>query len=175
MGWKTLEQQREYARKWRVKNRNRINQKARDDYRKNKKKIQKRQKKWYDENREEILKRREDRRGKNREQYRQYGRDYYHRHKEEIKAEYQRKRQELLNLIGNSCVVCGSKEKLVIHEIHGKKHPMSCGRTNIYFNYVKLHVSDFATLCRRCHREIHYLATKNRKKAIELVKDIQKG
>lgn len=60
-------------------------------------------------------------------------------------------RQKVIDLLGKSCILCGSEYKIDYHEIHGKKH----SRWNKYFIE---HKEDFIPLCRICHRSLHKLA-----------------
>ena len=72
-------------------------------------------------------------------------------------------RQKSFDVVGNSCVICGSKENLILHEIHGKPHDAS----NIYktLNNSK----DFVAVCFRHHRLIHLIATIKDDKELERV------
>lgn len=59
-----------------------------------------------------------------------------------------------IELIGNKCIICGSKNYVDYHEIHGKKHTPSL----LY--YIK-HFKDFIPLCRDCHKSLHGLMRLN--------------
>lgn len=54
-------------------------------------------------------------------------------------------RLKIMDILGDSCVICGSKQNLQFHEIHGKNHS-----TSIIF--VREHKEDFVPLCGKCHR-----------------------
>jgi hypothetical protein len=71
-------------------------------------------------------------------------RKWYQTHKERVRKVSQEQRKILENLIGNSCVVCGSTRYIQFHEIHNKKHPIT-------FSYYFKHIKDFVPLCQRCH------------------------
>lgn len=95
-------------------------------------------------------------RRKNRNKENEYNRNF--RKKRYVKAR---------KLIGDTCIICGSKDKIKFHEIYGKSHygyETSC--------YILNHKEDFIPLCRDCHRAIHQLAGKQikLKKLLELLR-----
>lgn len=71
-----------------------------------------------------------------------YDRREYHKEYEKQNRDY------ALALIGDSCIVCGSK-KVLFHKKDGKPHKNT---TAIY--YLK-HYKDFIPLCAKHHRELH--------------------
>jgi hypothetical protein len=82
--------------------------------------------------------------------------DYYLANREQIlnrQNKYHRtKRQQVLKVIGEKCIVCDTTKRLVFHEIHGKRHDENC-RLNFYL----AHPQDFITLCYYHHKFIHIL------------------
>ena len=68
-------------------------------------------KKRYEENKEKVIAQAADWRTKNRERSRELARAWYHKNKA-------RKQGPLLALLGNSCVICGSKHRLVVDHDH---------------------------------------------------------
>lgn len=69
-------------------------------------------------------------------------------------------RNKVIKAIGNRCVFCGVEDKYIdtgkrligylhFHEIHGKEH-------DIHMEYILKHTEDFAPLCPRCHRGVHW-------------------
>lgn len=69
---------------------------------------------------------------------------------------------------GNKCVICGKVERIIFHEIHGKKHPANPA---CRYKYLLSHPEDFVPLCFPHHEAIHRFAKiKNNKTAQKLVK-----
>ena len=86
-------------------------------------------------------------------------------HKKEHQKSYDKlHRKKLLLLVdqklGTKCVICGSTENLVCHEIHGKTHSYKP-------NYVLSHIEDFTRLCRGCHLLLHRLYNSHRQIKME--------
>lgn len=73
----------------------------------------------------------------------------------------ERQREILLHIIGKSCILCNSKEKLLFHEIHGQKHPDD-------LTYILKHHENFVTLCKRCHLGFHLTTDSNTEKFVQL-------
>jgi hypothetical protein len=102
-----------------------------------------------------------------------YARDYYQTHKSYFKkkdALYQaRGRKELMKILGNKCILCGSQKKLRFHEIHGKPH-------STHAKDILKHIEDFVPICQKCHRCFHTLIKKVKdiNQIIQLLKNIQK-
>lgn len=72
-------------------------------------------------------------------------------------------RQKVIELLGKSCVLCGSEYKVDYHEIHGKKH--TC-----WNQYFIDHYKDFVPLCRKHHIALHRLEeSKNPELAVKLL------
>lgn len=130
-------------------------------------------------------------RKKNPEKVREYIKKWRDSHKEQIK-EYEKKtreqrlkwrkkrrenrRNELLNLIGRKCYLCGSNDtkRLLFHEIHGRKHETHC--RNKTYHYITSHKNDFVTLCKPCHVNLHKVARfMNIKKLIDLLILLNEG
>jgi hypothetical protein len=61
-------------------------------------------------------------------------------------------KQKVIELLGDSCKVCGSKKDVQYHNIKLTKHPTNS-------SYILKHVEDFVCLCRICHRTKHGLLT----------------
>jgi hypothetical protein len=64
-----------------------------------------------------------------------------------------RKMVEIQQMFGEKCSFCGSspkKNRLCLHEIHGKKH-------SPHVQYYLKHKEDFILICRRCHTALHFL------------------
>jgi len=59
-------------------------------------------------------------------------------------------RENLLKVIGDKCLICGSKKRLFLHEVYGKKHPSD-------YSYILSHAKDFVPLCYKCHMSVHWL------------------
>lgn len=106
-------------------------------------------------------------RRKHRENCRKNQKNYYKRHKSDIlayqkkhKPEQRRKRREkLLLIVGDTCILCGSKQYIQFHEIYGKNHPdLSC---QVGYNYLLAHIKDFIPLCWRCHKGLHWVINLN--------------
>lgn len=71
------------------------------------------------------------------------------------KHKYHNKRNELLKLIGDKCVICNTTKHLVFHEIHGKPHLTNGTEA---FKYYIENYKDFITLCTFHHRFLHQFA-----------------
>ena len=65
---------------------------------------------------------------------------------------------QLLEKIGNKCIICNSTKRLVFHEVNGKSHPLE---KKPKFDYIMEHPEDFVTLCRGHHLALHFLASTN--------------
>jgi hypothetical protein len=76
-----------------------------------------------------------------------YSANYYQNHKEYIKNQ----RAILLSLIGDSCLICGSKRNLRFHKIKGEYHKYH----NTSYCYYRKTPSDFVTLCQTHHYKLH--------------------
>ena len=87
-----------------------------------------------------------------REIQKEKGRDNYFKDPEKNITSKKRERTFLKQLIGNRCILCGSKKRLTFHEIHGKKHPL-CS------SYYRNHKEDFVSLCQRHHVTLHIFAS----------------
>lgn len=70
---------------------------------------------------------------------------------------YKELRQKALDLIGSKCVICGSSERIVFHEIHGIPHLNNKDSTRAELRYYIEHFQDFISLCQKHHTLIHYL------------------
>lgn len=62
----------------------------------------------------------------------------------------QRLKERALKLVGTKCIICGTKNNLHFHEIHGKDHAR-----NIY--YVINHPEDFIVICPAHHGILHFI------------------
>jgi predicted HNH restriction endonuclease len=90
---------------------------------------------------------------------------YYHRNllasrkyaQEKQKRLLSQRKSELAEVLGNFCVLCGSKNHIHYHEIHGNSH-YSHTLTRKEVNYRLKHKDDFVCLCRRCHLNLHRVA-----------------
>lgn len=86
-------------------------------------------------------------------------------------------RSESEKKIGNKCILCGSPENIVFHEINGKPHVMGDWKAReLYF---LKNSEDFVPICRKQHNLIHQLAvTLHSKaefeKAVEILKKLVK-
>jgi hypothetical protein len=69
-------------------------------------------------------------------------------------------RKKVLSLIGDKCIICGSQNRIQIHEIHGKKHMLLRDGEKKYYEYVKAHEKDFVSLCYYHHAFLHDVARK---------------
>jgi len=58
---------------------------------------------------------------------------------------------EIKKKIGNKCLFCGFKGKILFHEIHGRKHNLSA-------YYILEHIENFIPLCFPCHNSLHKTA-----------------
>lgn len=93
---------------------------------------------------------------KHRNHIRKYDRKYRLKNRDAINTRrrlymqeyYNNKRQEILEMHGNCCQICGSKEQLDIHHITPVGH--GNGRLHTWNDLSKLEV-----LCRLCHTNIH--------------------
>ena len=71
-------------------------------------------------------------------------------------------REIIYNKIGRKCLICGTEENIHFHQRYGKKHPCT-------LLYISKHSSDFAPLCKDCHRQIHCLARLLRKASLDII------
>ena len=78
----------------------------------------------------------------NREEWNKYQREYYRKRK-----------AKLQKIIGKKCVLCGSTNDIVFHEIHGQQHWEVSYIRN--FKYILSHKEDFVSMCRTCHSILH--------------------
>jgi hypothetical protein len=121
-----------------------------------------------------------------------YCKDYYKRNKEERQQHSvnyrqnnldscrkrdvdrnKRERKELFQLIGDSCIVCNSKEDINFHEKHGKEHIT-------HLDYYFEHYKDFVPMCRWCHLSAHVFVKMvtnnyNLEKFFEVVDELLEG
>lgn len=72
-----------------------------------------------------------------------------------IKPSY---RAELLETLGNECVICGTTQKIVLHEIHGRKHPNLSMTPKAVFLKEGF---EFTPVCRTCHTILSLLAKRH--------------
>jgi len=123
-------QDKEYMKKYRSKNRE---------------KISKQKKEWKKRNPKKVIEyyKRENEKRKTSPEVRKKFLDY--------QKEYRKNKvEELKKLIGFKCLICGST-KIRFHEIHGKSHKTA------NYSYTLKHYKDFVPLCFKCHRAIHWL------------------
>jgi len=79
-----------------------------------------------------------------------------------------KRRQQVKELIGTQCVVCGATQKICFHEINGNDHPRGQACSYILKNY-----KNFVPLCKSDHSLIHAIAhVENPEKIIDLIRQI---
>lgn len=90
----------------------------------------------------------------NLEVMRGYGSAWRNRNPDYYKARAGKKRQEILDLLGGACVVCGVTKPSWLHVdyVHGSRglpfrHPR-------HLSYIEQHVEDFRVLCANHHYEL---------------------
>jgi len=127
---------------WRGKNRERRAIYLRQYREQNRKQIRLKEKEWYD---------------RNQEYKRQYAKQHAIEQRRQFILEIKDKLAEHFSL---SCFFCGKHDEAALlgvsfHEIHGRPHE----RRNFkrIFHYILEHPTDFAPLCRRHHKKIHWL------------------
>lgn len=108
------------------------------------------QRDYHARNKEKINARHRKKYGENLEAGRLRCRDYYSENREEESKRKKIFRQKVKSLFPDKCVSCGSKQGLLLHEIHWKKHPIS-------LSYYAKHKEDFIPLCHTCHKGFHFL------------------
>lgn len=162
-----LKENREYMKEWHLKhpnfrkenyakNREKLREKAREAYYRDREKNLRRMKKYRNRNHEERKRKRRMNYATNVEKYRKYQREWS-----------KKRRKEVEKIIGTQCLICGSTKKVCFHEIHGKPHP------HARYRYVLNHPEDFVPLCFDCHEALHrYVKIKNKKKFEELAKTV---
>ena len=136
---------KEVSKRYYEKNRERILAKQREYYERRKDYIKAKRLAYYHKNRKAILE------GRKQEKVR--------KRKNASQRRWRRKQKNnLLKIIGDECVICHSKERLVFHEIYGKPHEYvnSSKKTE----YILRHKEDFVTMCFKCHGALHNLAKK---------------
>jgi len=94
-------------------------------------------------------------------QQRGYEKKWREKHKEKLRK-YRKKNRDKVNklknkIFGNKCKICGKNNKLVLHEIHGRKHPELKSLKVI----LSLSPKDFIRLCKFCHEILHRLKERN--------------
>lgn len=100
-----------------------------------------------------------------------YSKNFYQKHQlkliEKARAYREKIRLALDLIIGDKCIVCGSKKNLICHEIHGRKHPHQ-------FYYPLKKPEDFVRMCKPCHSFLHSVERhiKNKEKFIMLVRKL---
>jgi hypothetical protein len=76
-------------------------------------------------------------------------REYHLSHKKQDalrdKKNWIKNKQKVVLILGDSCIVCGSKQNVEYHNIKSIKH-----QSNPY--YILSHIKDFVPLCWKCHR-----------------------
>ena len=88
-------------------------------------------------------------------------RQYYKKHPEYRERDskrvlnyYKQLRKQCKELIGNSCIICGSNKRLSFHEINGKKHMTHRSKD---LKYYITHYQDFIPLCGKHHSMLHFI------------------
>lgn len=92
----------------------------------------------------------------NREEWNKYQREYYRKRK-----------ARLQKIIGEKCILCGSTNNIVFHEIHGRQHWEVNYIRN--FKYILSHKEDFVSMCRTCHSTLHNFARRFSRKIVSKV------
>jgi len=75
--------------------------------------------------------------------------------------QHEKLRQKLLSIIGFRCIICGSTENIIFHEIHGEEHDTG----NLWATLKR--PQDFLPLCFPHHKLVHFLATVQSDKELE--------
>lgn len=140
----TKERKRKYRKEYYKKHRKQILKRQKelrdtDEYREKCREYYQRKKKENPEHYKEMLRRQRERSKLNREKNFQRNKEWY-----------EKWRQIVYSLIGNSCFLCGSRDKIEFHEKNFRKHPNS-------LKYIAEHSEDFVPLCKRHHEAIHRL------------------
>ena len=136
------EEQKEYHRKWREKNRDKIKEKKAEYYRVNKEKSAEYSKKRYQLNKEKISEKRS---------------EYYQLNREKI-IEYKREQRKegkayCVEYLGGKCVKCGTTHNLQFDHIkrEGKKYNIA-SRVHLVFTILKEELDKCQLLCVDCHK-----------------------
>ena len=59
-------------------------------------------------------------------------------------------KNEIDEVLGTSCIICGSIKKLEKHEKQGNDHDMA-------IRYYRNNLDDFVLLCYWCHKSVHWM------------------
>ena len=97
--------------------------------------------------------------------HRCYLKDYYKKHPENrykniqerrdyvnriMKKRYRKIKHEIEEVLGTSCIICGSAKKLEKHEKEGNAHDMA-------IRFYRNNLDDFVLLCYWCHKSVHWM------------------
>lgn len=148
-----MSDRKEYMKKYREENRDRILKQAKEHY-----------KKYYREHRDEILERNEQWRKRNLEKVAASSKEWGRKNKKKVAA-YQtvnRKRclekliRKALKLLRGECVICGSRDDLRRHDKKGRKHVYGHSGCLLVLKYPER----FALLCESHHQKVHWIMKK---------------
>lgn len=148
MPYKDIEQKRQHDREYYHQHKKQRLKHRQEYYQKNKKRIAEYNRQYNKQNKQKIMEEKMSYYFANRKQIRKQQKERY------------KKIRELINRIfGDKCVICGDsiKKHLLIHEVHGKKHPPLTSFKVIF----SLNRDDFVCLCKRCHKSLHGLKKRN--------------
>lgn len=148
-----MSDRKEYMKKYKEENRDRILKQAKEHY-----------KKYYREHRDEILERNEQWRKRNLEKKAASSKEWGRKNKKKVAA-YQavnRKRcleklkRKALKLLGGKCVICGSRDDLRKHDKKGREHVYGHSGCLLVLRYPER----FALLCESHHQKVHWIMKK---------------
>lgn len=116
-----------------------------------------RNRKWYQLHREEEIKKNREYRNQNRELF-----NWYHN-----RDRFNGLKYTVLERNKNQCIICGSKNKLVVHHIDGTNYKLGNANNTL---------ENLMTVCESCHHEIHWWqkANYNLKSSEDIVRTIRK-
>ena len=158
MPYKDKGKRREYDKRYRELNKEKIADCKRKHREKNKEKISEYSRKWEEENKEKRREYKRKYREENKEKHREWRSEYYQLNKEKI-SEYRReqhkeRRAQCVEYLGGKCVKCGATHNLQFDHIkrEGKKYNIASRVDNNWDN-LKEELDKCQLLCYDCHLE----------------------
>ena len=156
MPYSTKEKQREYDKKYRELNKEKIREKRAEHYQSNKEKIRECNRKYRELNKEKMREKSAEYYQLNKEKRAEYARKYREENREytnKCKREYRDKRRaHCREYLGGKCVKCGTTHNLQFDHIkrEGKKYEIT-RRLTYKFDTLKEELDKCQLLCAPCH------------------------